>query len=93
MLDDKRTSTDSLSPKARALADQLGHTGSIAEALKNDPSLAEGLDEYQKWRDKEHYEEGARIGGDSRRSPMKHGVAEALKKLGPPKKRKCHKKK
>ena len=79
---------DSLSPKARALADQLGHTGSIYEALKKDPSLAEGLDEYQKWRDQEHQAEGERIGGDSRRQPMTHGVAEALKKLGPPKKRK-----
>lgn len=85
---DNITPKDGLSPKARALADQLGHTGSIAEALKKDPSLAEGLDEYQKWRDKEHQVEGQRIGSDSRPQPITHGVAEALKKLGPPKKRK-----
>ncbi len=89
---DNSTPKDSLSPKARALADQLGHTGSIAEALKKDPSLAEGLDEYQKWRDAEHQAEGQRIGSDSRQQPVKHGVAEALKKLGLPPKRK-HKKK
>ncbi len=84
---------ESLSPKARALADQLGHTGNIAEALKKDPSLVEGLDEYQKWRDKKHENEGVRIGSDSRCQPMSHGVAETLKKLGPLKKRKPHKKK
>lgn len=81
-------SKESLSPKAKALADQLGHTGSITEALQKDPSLVEGLDEYQKWRDQEHEQEGRRIGSDSRRQPMNHGVAEALKKLSPPKKRK-----
>jgi len=79
---------ESLSPKARALADQLGHTGNIAEALKKDPSLVEGLDEYQKWRDAEHQAEGQRIGSNSRLQPMTHGVAETLKKLSPPKKRK-----
>ena len=76
------TTTESLSPKAKALADLLGHTGNIADALRSDPSLVEGLDEYQKWRDKRHEEEGRLIG-----SPMVHGVAEALKKLSPPKKR------
>jgi len=84
---------ESLSPKARALADQLGHTGNIAEALKKDPSLVEGLDEYQKWRDQKHEDKGREIGSDSRRQPMSHGVAETLKKLGLPKKRKSHKKK
>ncbi|MEI8328241.1 MAG: hypothetical protein WCG02_03850 [Candidatus Taylorbacteria bacterium] len=82
------TEMESLSPKARALADQLGHTGNIAEALKKDPSLVEGLDEYQKWRDAEHQAEGQRIGSNSRLQPMTHGVAETLKKLSPPKKRK-----
>lgn len=85
---DNSTPKDGLSPKARALADQLGHTGSIAEALKNDPSLAEGLDEYQKWRDKEHQAEGERIGKDTKLHPMNHGIAETLKKLGPPERRK-----
>jgi hypothetical protein len=78
---------DGLSPKAKALADLLGHTGSISEALEKDPSLAEGLDEYQTWRDQAHHEEGAQIGEDSRPQPMAHGVAEVLKKLRPPKKR------
>lgn len=81
-------SKESLSPKAKALADQLGHTGSVSEALQKDPSLAEGLDEYQKWRDQQHNQEGQRIGSDSRPQPMAHGVTEALKKLSPPKKRK-----
>lgn len=84
---------ESLSPKARALADQLGYKGNISDALKKDPSLVEGLDEYQKWRDQKHEDEGKGIGSDSRHQPMSHGVAEALKKLGPPKKRKPHKKK
>ena len=83
---------NSLSPKARALADQLGHTGNITEALTKDASLIEGLSEYQTWRDQKHRDEGAAIGSDSRQQPVKHGVAEALKKLGPPHKRK-HKKK
>jgi len=87
-----RIEIESLSPKARALADQLGHTGSIADALKKDPSLAEGLDEYQKWRDQKHHAEGVSISSDSRRQPMSHGVAKALKKLSPPKKRKNRKK-
>lgn len=85
---DNSTPKDGLSPKARALADQLGHTGSISEALKKDPSLAEGLDEYQKWRDQEHQAEGQRIGKDTKPHPMTHGIAETLKKLGLPKKRK-----
>lgn len=89
---DNRTPKDSLSPKARALADQLGHTGNITEALKKDPSLVEELEEYQKWRDKEHQAEGQRIGSDSHPQPMSHGAAEALKKLGPPHKRKRKKK-
>ena len=75
---------DSLSPKARALVEKVGHSGNVTEALKSDPSLIDGLDEYQKWRDDEH----RAIGSDSRRQPMSHGVAEALKKLSPPKKRK-----
>lgn len=79
---------ESLSPKAKALVDQLGHTGNVTEALTKDPSLVEGLDEYQKWRDQEHREEGAAIGEDSRPQPMAHGIAETLKKLRPPKKRK-----
>jgi len=79
---------NSLSPKARVLADQLGHTGNITEALTKDPSLIEGLSEYQTWRDQKHRDEASAIGCDSRRQPVKHGVTEALKKLRPPKKRK-----
>lgn len=79
---------EDLSPKAKALADQLGKDGNIALALKNNPSLVEGLDEYQRWRDHEHQAEGERIGCDSRHRPIAHGVAETLKKLSPPKKRK-----
>ena len=82
------TRLEDLSPKAKALADQLGKDGNVAEALKKDPSLVEGLDEYQKWRDREHQSEGERIGCDSCHSPVAHGVSEALKKLRPPKKRK-----
>ncbi len=87
------TEMESLSPKARALADQLGHTGNLAEALRNDPSLVEGLDEYQKWRDQKHEDKGKEIGSDSRCQPMSHGVAETLKKLSPPKKRKSRRNK
>lgn len=82
------TKLEDLSPKARALAGLLGKDGNISEALKKDPSLLEGLDEYQKWRDQEQRREGEQIGCNSQHKPVAHGVAETLKKLRPPKKRK-----
>jgi hypothetical protein len=88
MIDETSRNKEDLSPKAKALADQLGKDGNIAQALKRDPSLIEGLDEYQKWRDREHREDGRSIGRESNQRPIAHGAAKALRKLSPPKKRK-----
>jgi hypothetical protein len=75
---------EDLAPKARELAEKIGHKGNIAEALKQDPSLVEGLDEYQQWRDQQNREEGERIGQDSRCQSLSHEAGAILKGIKPP---------
>lgn len=68
---------NNLSPKAKILAEKVGHEGDVTTALIEDPSLIEGLSEYQKWRDEQHRQ----ISCSGSPLAAKHGVSEALKKL------------
>lgn len=45
---------DDLSPAAKKLVELCGHEGRVSEALKTNPDLVAGLDEYLEWRDREN---------------------------------------
>lgn len=68
---------DDMSPAAKKLSELCGVEGSVKAALKADPKLVAGLDEYLQWRD----DEVRCIAGSTKVSSAKHPLAKVAKTM------------
>lgn len=72
--------SDELSVEAIAIVEMIGHTGSISDVMSKHPELAVGLDEYQKWRDQKHHDDGYQADFAKKESIMGHSITKFIKK-------------